>query len=117
MCTMKFKFDLNHPYVPTEEGTLNMLGASEVFEITKVDSDFSEVTVPIVSFSQAHEATATQSILLEQQSSNVSKCMTKLSSSKKSNHYFPHPRVSSNNNKLLFSSLSKCKLVFIITTI
>jgi hypothetical protein len=33
---MKFKFDLNHPYAPTEEETLNMLGASEAFEITKV---------------------------------------------------------------------------------
>lgn len=78
MCTLKFEFHLNHSYVPTEEETLTMLGASEVFGIIKVDSEINKVVVPIVSASQAYEAIATLSIFLEQQHNNVNELKTKL---------------------------------------
>ena len=62
---LEVEFDLIHPYVPTGEDILNILGASKVYEIIEDDLESSEVVVPSVSFSQAQEAMATLSTFLE----------------------------------------------------
>ena len=60
-----------------------MLGASEVFEIIKVDSKINEVAVPTVSSPQTHETKTTLPISLEQQYNNVSELRTNLLPSEK----------------------------------
>lgn len=72
------EFDLNRPYVLSEEDISNIFGASQVFETIEGDSETGEVAIPIVPLSQAHEAMATLTTSLEQQPSNISKLRTKL---------------------------------------
>ena len=73
----------------------------------------SEVGIPNISFSQA-QATATLSTFLEQQS-NVSELRSKLLPLEKSfGHSFVYSRVSSNNKRFLFWSLSVSVSLFFI---
>ena len=58
---------MNHPYVPTEEDILNILGALDVYEIIEDDSRISEMAIPNVSFFQEQGAIETLSTFLEQQ--------------------------------------------------